>query len=165
MRWYPSQEEIQDWLTTKEDNFSQWETQGVNTNVKQWKDMYLYSNMHELFVTEFPCLLYEWLKRKTTNNISLRSQEPLVWDQVTIDRLKALDNKWTRAIDFLFSQVKEGYIIEFVVEYTDSFSEAEIKFTEGPRRRLLEEIPLWIKMLFMDKGCWIMLSLMAMVCH
>jgi hypothetical protein len=38
--------------------------------------------------------------------------------------------------------VKEGYIIEFVVEYTDSFSEAERKFTEGPRRRLLEEIPL-----------------------
>jgi hypothetical protein len=48
--------------------------------------------------------------------------------------------------------VKEGYIIEFVVEYTDSFSEAERKFVEGPRRRLLEEIPLWIKMLFMEKG-------------
>jgi hypothetical protein len=69
-----------------------------------------------------------------------------------IDRMKALDNKWTRAIDFWFSRVKEGYIIEFVVEYTDSFSEAERKFMEGPRRRLLEEIPLWIKMLFMEKG-------------
>jgi hypothetical protein len=38
--------------------------------------------------------------------------------------------------------VKEGYIIEFVVEYIDSFSEDERKFTEGPRKRLLEEIPL-----------------------
>jgi hypothetical protein len=28
--------------------------------------------------------------------------------------------------------VKEGYIIEFVVEYNDSFSEAERKFVEGP---------------------------------
>jgi hypothetical protein len=38
------------------------------------------------------------------------------------------------------------------VEYIDSFSEAERKFMEGPRKRLLEEIPLWIKMLFMEKG-------------
>jgi hypothetical protein len=34
MRWYPSREEIQDWLTAKEDEFSRWETQGLNTNVK-----------------------------------------------------------------------------------------------------------------------------------
>jgi hypothetical protein len=27
-------EEIQDWLTAKEDEFSRWETQGLNTNVK-----------------------------------------------------------------------------------------------------------------------------------
>jgi hypothetical protein len=38
--------------------------------------------------------------------------------------------------------VKKGYIIEFVVEYTDYFSEAERKFMELPRKRLLEEIPL-----------------------
>jgi hypothetical protein len=48
--------------------------------------------------------------------------------------------------------VKEGYIIEFVVEYNDSFSEDERKFVEGPRKRILEEISLWIKMLFMEKG-------------
>jgi hypothetical protein len=57
--------------------------------------MYLYSDMHEIFFVEFPCLLYEWLKRQTTTNTSLRPQEPLVWDQVMIDRLKELDNKWT----------------------------------------------------------------------
>jgi hypothetical protein len=48
--------------------------------------------------------------------------------------------------------VNGGYIIEFVVEYIDSFNEAERKFTKGRRKRLLEEIPLWIKMLFMEKG-------------
>jgi hypothetical protein len=97
-------------------------------------------------------LLYEWLKRKTTTNTALRPQEPLVWDQTTVDRMKALDNKWARAIDFWFSRVKEGYIIEFVIEYNDSFSEAERKFVEGPQKRLLEEILLWIKMLFVEKG-------------
>jgi hypothetical protein len=48
--------------------------------------------------------------------------------------------------------VKEGYIIEFVVEYTNSFNDAERKFIEGPRKRPLEEIPLWIKILFVEKG-------------
>jgi hypothetical protein len=47
--------------------------------------------------------------------------------------------------------VKEGYIIEFVVEYNDSFNEAKRKFEEGPRKQMLEEIPLWIKMLFVER--------------
>jgi hypothetical protein len=77
--------------------------------------------------------------------------EPIVWDQAKLDSLKVLDNKWTRAIDFWFTRVKEGYIIEFSIEYSDSFSEAERKFEEGPRKWMLEEIPLWIKMLFVER--------------
>jgi hypothetical protein len=38
------------------------------------------------------------------------------------------------------------------VEYTNSFSEVERKFAEGPRKKMLEDIPLWIKMLFVEKG-------------
>jgi len=102
MRWYPSGEEIQDWLTAKEDEFARWETQGLNTNVKWWKDKYIYYDMHELFIIEFLYLLYKWLKSYTTTNTSLRPQKPLVWDQVTIDMMKALDNKWIQAINFWF---------------------------------------------------------------
>jgi hypothetical protein len=75
----------------------------------------------------------------------------MIWDQGKIEILKVLDNKWTRAIDFGF-RVKEGYIIEFFVDYNNSFSKTERKFTEGLRKWILEEIPLWIKMLFMKKG-------------
>jgi len=48
--------------------------------------------------------------------------------------------------------VKEGYIIYFVVKYTDSFSKAKRKFHEGPRKRFLEEILLWMNILFIGKG-------------
>jgi hypothetical protein len=61
-----------------------------------------------------PYLLYEWLKRKTATNYALWPLELVVWDQATLDRFNTLDNKWNRAIDFWFSQVKEGYIIEFL---------------------------------------------------
>jgi hypothetical protein len=74
------------------------------------------------------------MKRKTTTNSTMWPLEPVVWDQAMLDRLKVLENKWTRAIEFWFSRVKEGYIIEFVVEYTDSFSEAERNFAEGLRK-------------------------------
>jgi hypothetical protein len=63
-----------------------------------------------------------------------------------------VDNKWARAIEFWFEHVKEGYIVEFSIECSESFNSVERKFAVGPRRRLLEEIPLWIKMLFIEKG-------------
>jgi hypothetical protein len=103
MRWHPSQEEIQDWMTAKEHDFSLRETQGIKVNVKKWKDDYLYMDMHEIFFAEFPCLLYEWLKRKTTTNSTVWPLEPVVWDQTTLKILEVLDNKWNQDIEFWFS--------------------------------------------------------------
>jgi len=37
------------------------------------------------------------------------------------------------------------------MEYTDSFSEAERNFGKVLRKRMLQEIPLWIKKLFIEK--------------
>jgi hypothetical protein len=47
--------------------------------------------------------------------------------------------------------LKEECIIEFVVEYRDCFRKAKRNFEEGPRKWMLEEIPLWIKMLFIGR--------------
>jgi hypothetical protein len=69
-----------------------------------------------------------------------------------VNRMRYMDNKWARDIELWFEHVKEGYIVEFSMECGESFNNAEIKFAAGPRRRLLEEIPLWINMLFMKKG-------------
>jgi hypothetical protein len=63
--------------------------------------------MHEMLFVEFPRLLYEGMKRKTTTNSSWWPLELVLWDQATLDRLKALDNKWTQAIDFWFTRLKE----------------------------------------------------------
>ena len=52
-----------------------------------------------------------------------------------LDSLMELDNKWTWAIDFWFSRVKEGYIVEFVIEYSDSFSKAERVLKKVQERR------------------------------
>jgi hypothetical protein len=114
----------------KEDDFAWRETQGITANVEQWK------NRSTLVCMKFSLLNFPIYCMNSRRSIllftTLRPQEPLVWDKILVDRLKELDNKWTRAIDFWFSRMKEGYIIEIVVEYTNSFSEAERKFVEGP---------------------------------
>ena len=69
-----------------------------------------------------------------------------------LNKLRSVDNRWSRAVDFWFKSIKEGYIVEFTIEYNNSFSVAERKLTKGPRGRYLELLPLWIKKLLCDKG-------------
>jgi hypothetical protein len=100
MRWHPTKEEIQYWVEEKEHDFSLRETQGLRVNAKQWKDMYLYSDMHDIFFTEFPSLLHEWIKRKDTTNYLVWPLELVAWDEANLEELKVLDKKWTQTIDF-----------------------------------------------------------------
>jgi hypothetical protein len=55
-------------------------------------------------------------------------------------------------VDLWVQTTLEGYIIEFVVENHQVFSKAEVGSREGDRGRLLREIPLWIKVLFLEEG-------------
>jgi hypothetical protein len=90
MRWHPYWEEIQDWLIAKEHEFSLGETQGMKVNVNKWKYYYIYMDMHDIFF-EFPRLLFEWIKRKTSTNSTVWPLERVVWDQDKLERLKVLE--------------------------------------------------------------------------
>ena len=68
------------------------------------------------------------------------------------DSLKNIENKWIRGIDFWFERVKEGYIIQFDVEYNESFDFVNENFETKPRKILIIEIPTWIKMVFVQNG-------------
>jgi hypothetical protein len=74
----------------------------------------------------------------------------MVWDQNIVDRFRYVDNKWDRAINFCFEWVKEGYIVKFSSKCNESFNVVEKKFVIIPRRRLLEEISLWINIMFVE---------------
>jgi hypothetical protein len=65
----------------------------------------------------------------------LGAQEPLVWDQNTINKLKYVDNEWDRVVKLWFDRVKEGYIVEFVIECSESFNNVERKFVIDPRKK------------------------------
>ena len=63
-----------------------------------------------------------------------------------------VSNTIYRAVDFWVDSILQGYITEFAVEAIASYSEVEIKFFQGPRRRYLLSIRTWIKMLMYEKG-------------
>jgi hypothetical protein len=46
----------------------------------------------------------------------------------------------------------DGYVIEFFVENHQSFLKQEAVFCEGPRGRLLWEIPMWMNILLAKEG-------------
>jgi hypothetical protein len=76
--------------------------------------------MHELFFGEFPCILHEWLKRQACYQFDHATSGANSLGSNQVDSLKELEKRWTREIDFWFTQVKEGYIIEFTIQYCDS---------------------------------------------
>jgi hypothetical protein len=43
-------------------------------------------------------------------------------------------------------ELKKGILLSLLLSATNPFNNAERKFVVIPRRRMLEEIPLWIKM-------------------
>ena len=69
-----------------------------------------------------------------------------------VHKVTSVSNTISRAVDFWVDNILKGYITEFVVEVITSYSEAEINFFQGPRRRYLLSISTWIKMLVYEKG-------------
>lgn len=68
-----------------------------------------------------------------------------------VDQLERVDNSWSTTIDFRYTSILDGYIVEFVAEGAVSFSEAKRKFFQGPRGRYINSIPLWINMLLVKR--------------
>ena len=60
--WKPTKKEIGEWVEQQEDTFACQETQNLKIDVENWKQRYLFSDLHELFFVEFPTILFQWLK-------------------------------------------------------------------------------------------------------
>ena len=124
MRWKPTKAKIKEWLENKEDEFTQKETRGLWISPQFQKDRYLYSDLHEIFFRELPISLYERTKRRFEINNIWRELWQIVWTEQKIKDLRNIDNKWSRAIDFLFLHVKYGYIVELAIGCNESHKNA-----------------------------------------
>ena len=103
------------------------------------------------FFSTFGNELYDWLAKLTDTGI-FKNKRDIVWTPELIQTVRNLDNPITRAVDFWLASVLEGFITEFAVDQTKSFSEAECYFFKGYRGKYLRSLNLSIKMLLHEKG-------------
>jgi hypothetical protein len=76
----------------------------------------------------------------------------VVWTSLLIKKVKRVDNAMSRVVDHYFDSIIKGYIIEFLIDRVESYSQAERYFFKGPRGKILQFLKLKIKMLLHDKN-------------
>jgi hypothetical protein len=69
-----------------------------------------------------------------------------------------VNNKFTRVVDFWLDSIVAGFIIEFAVDTTKSYSATEKEFLRGPRGRYIRSLYTSIKILLYNKGVMTMES-------
>jgi hypothetical protein len=82
----------------------------------------------------------------------------LDWTPVQVEQLQQVNNKFTRAVDFWLDSIVAGFITEFVVDTTKSYSTAEKEFLCGPQGRYIRSLYTSIKILIYKKGVMTMES-------
>ena len=80
-----------------------------------------------------------------------RLNKPIVWTLELVHKLEVSEDKIARAVDHWLDRIIGGFITEFVVDTTISYSEAKRCFLKGPRGKYIKSLNTWIKMLLCEK--------------
>jgi hypothetical protein len=147
-RWFPLKTDIQKWIEDQERDLDEAHNKNPKLSTEDWLQRYIFINIHEIFFGGIHQELHEWLARLADTQFEIRSRPPMVWTPALIQKVKRVDNVVSRVVDHWFDSNIVGYITEFVVDKTKSYSQVERYFFKGPRGRFLHFMKLRIKMLF-----------------
>lgn len=138
--WNPTKKEIEEWLDKKIHKFATQENRTLQVSDKKWLDRYVYMEIYEIFFTSFPFELYEWIVRLADNQGRCRHDQPILWTLELVRRLEGSEDKIMRAMDFWLDRIIGGFITEFMVDTTISYSEVEQRFLKGPRGKYIKSL-------------------------
>lgn len=108
-------------------------------------------NIHEIFFITFPIELYEWITKLFDSVGRCKLDHPIVWTPELVCRLEATEDRLAHAVDHCVDWIIGGFIIEFMIDTTVSYSETERQFLQGPWGRCIKSLNTWIKMLLCKK--------------
>ena len=149
--WNLTKKGIEGWLDRKIHEFTAQENKNLWLSKGEWLDCYLYTEIHQIFFASFPSKLYEWIAKLVDSQARCRLDKPIVWTPELVCRLEALEDKIVRAMDHWLDRIIGGFIIEFAIDISISYSEAERRFLKGPRGKYIKSSNTWIKMLQCEK--------------
>jgi len=76
--------------------------------------MYLYIEIHEIFLCSFPVDLYEWITKLTNSQGRWRLNGLIVWTPKLVQRLEASKDKITNIVDHWLDRII-GFVTNFAV--------------------------------------------------
>jgi len=148
--WNPTKKELEDWLDQKLHEFVVQENRNPQISEEGWLDRYIYMDIHEIFFIIFLIELYEWIVRLVDSVGSCKLNQPIVWTPELVCRLEASKDKIACIVYHWLDQVIGGFITEFVIYTTVSYSRAERHFLQGPQGKYIKSLNTWIKMLLCE---------------
>ena len=114
-------------------------------------DRYIDTEIHKIFFASLLTKLYKWITRLANIVESCRLDQPIVWMPELVRRTEASEEKIACAVDNWLDQIIGGFITEFIIDTTVSYSEVERCFLQGPRGKYIKSLNTWIKMLLCEK--------------
>ena len=129
--WNTNKKEIEDWLYRKIHEFAAQENKNMWLTKEQWLDRYLYIKIHMIFFYSFPVKLYEWIVKLVDDQGRWGLDKLIVWTPELVRRLEAAEDKITHVVNHWLDRIIGGFVTEFAVDTSDSYSEAERRFLKG----------------------------------
>ena len=118
---------------------------------EQWLDRYLYIEIHKIFFCSFLIELYEWIAKLADSQGRWKLDGPIVWTPELVQSLEASKDKIALSVDHWLNCVIGGFVTEFAVDPSISYSEVERRFFKGLRGKYVKYLNTWIKMLLCEK--------------
>jgi len=129
--WNLTKKEIEGWLDSRIHEFAAQENRNLWLSKEEWLDCYLYTNIHKIFFTSFPTELYEWIAKLADSQGRWKLDNPIVWTLELVCRLEASEDKIARALYQYLNRIIRGFITEFAVDTSVSYSKAKWWFLKG----------------------------------
>jgi len=129
--WNLKKKEIEKWLDRKMHEFVAEENKNSRLTKEQWLDIYFYTKIHEIFLCTILIKLYEWIAKLAYDQGRWKLEGSIVWTPELVWRLEASEDKIAHDVDNWLDRVKGGFVTEFAVDTTASYSEVERSFLKG----------------------------------
>jgi len=124
-KWILTKKEIKKWIDQKLHEFSTQENKNSRMSKEEWLNRYLHTKEHNKFFFSFPCKLCESLAKLADGQGMWKLDKPIMWTLELMRRLKGLENKIVRDVDYWIDSILGGFINKFAIDTFVSYSKDE----------------------------------------
>ena len=144
--------EIGGWLDATYLKFAEKENTNPRCSTRDFLQKYVFCDAYEFFFNSIHIELHQWLSRLIERRTNSQARWVPTWTPTRVNLVQHVNNEVSHTIDFWTTRTLEAFMIEFSIDTSTSFSEAEQQFFKGPCGKFFNSLSLRIKILLAKKG-------------